>query len=69
MEFHEKGTTLRHDPGMPFTGTADDIVSGNFRSEGVYYGPAYMLNPHWRNGPEGQMESMLFNAHYPITPQ
>ncbi|HTJ62406.1 MAG TPA: Rieske 2Fe-2S domain-containing protein [Alphaproteobacteria bacterium] len=68
MEFHEKGSTLRHDPGVPFTGTVDDIAPGNFRSEGVYYGPAYMLNPHWRNGPEGQMESILFNAHYPITP-
>jgi 3-ketosteroid 9alpha-monooxygenase subunit A len=68
MEFHGSQEALRHDPGVPFTGTADDIVSGNFRSEGVYYGPSYMLNPHWRNGPEGQMESILFNAHYPITP-
>jgi 3-ketosteroid 9alpha-monooxygenase subunit A len=68
MEFHQRGSVLKHDPGVPFTGTVDDIVPGNFRSEGVYYGPSYMLNPHWRNGQEGQLESILFNAHYPITP-
>ncbi len=70
MEFHGKGSSLRHDPGVPFTGTVDDIVPGNFRSEGVYYGPAYMINPQWRNGVfgEGAIESILFNAHYPITP-
>jgi 3-ketosteroid 9alpha-monooxygenase subunit A len=68
MEFHQKGTTLLHDPALPFTGAIDDIAVGNFRSEGVYYGPSYMINPQWRNGQEGQLESILFNAHYPITP-
>jgi 3-ketosteroid 9alpha-monooxygenase subunit A len=70
MEFHQKGSTLRHDPAVPFTGTPDDLVPGNFRSEGVYYGPSYMINPQWRNGlpGEGQIESILFNCHYPITP-
>ena len=41
---------------------------GNYRSEGVYYGPSYMINPQWRNGVEGQVEVILFNAHYPISP-
>jgi 3-ketosteroid 9alpha-monooxygenase subunit A len=63
MEFHQKGSALRHDPAVPFTGTPDDLVPGNFRSEGVYYGPSYMINPQWRNGlaGEGQIESILFN--------
>jgi 3-ketosteroid 9alpha-monooxygenase subunit A len=68
MEFHQKGSVPTHDPGIAFTGDATDLVPGNFRSEGVYYGPSYMINPHWRNGAEGPMESILFNAHYPITP-
>jgi phenylpropionate dioxygenase-like ring-hydroxylating dioxygenase large terminal subunit len=68
MEFHQKESTLRHDPGVPLTGGVDDLAVGNFRSEGVYYGPSYMINPQWRNGADGQIESILFNAHYPITP-
>ena len=27
-----------------------------------------MINPQWRNGADGQVEVILFNAHYPITP-
>jgi 3-ketosteroid 9alpha-monooxygenase subunit A len=65
---HHNGVPLKHDPGLPFSGAIDDFPVGNFRSEGVYYGPAYMLNPSWQNGPESQVESILFNAHYPITP-
>lgn len=70
MEFQTPGLALKHDPGVPFTGTLDDIVPGNFRSEGVYYGPSYMINPQWRNADEigGSIESILFNCHYPITP-
>ena len=68
MEFHEKGSDVIHDPGAPFLGGIDDLAVGNFRSEGVYYGTSYMINPQWRNGVEGQVEAILFNAHYPITP-
>jgi len=68
MEYHEPGSTPAHDSGVPFTGKAADLAPGVFRSEGIYYGPSYMINPHWRNTPDGTVETVLINCHYPITP-
>lgn len=68
MEYHEPGAVPTHESGIPFRGRAEDLAPGIFRSEGVYYGPAYMINPHWRNSPAGPLETVLINCHYPITP-
>ena len=68
MEYHEPGSTPTHDSGVPFRGRAEDLSPGTFRSEGVYYGPSYMINPHWRNIGGAPLETILVNCHYPITP-
>ena len=68
MEYHTPGSKPAHDSGVPFVGRADDLAPGVFRSEGVYYGPSYMINPHWRNFGDAPLESILINCHYPITP-
>jgi 3-ketosteroid 9alpha-monooxygenase subunit A len=68
MEYHEAGATLTHDPGVPFDGQGSDLVPGVFRSEGVYYGPAYMINPQWSHMGGAPVDVILINCHYPITP-
>ncbi len=68
MEYHRAGSTPTHDSGVPFHGTGTDLAPGTFRSEGVYYGPAYMINPQWSNMGGTPTDIVLFNCHYPITP-
>ena len=68
MEYHEAGATPTHDSGAPFHGQARDLAPGTFRSEGVYYGPAYMINPQWSNMGGAPTDIILINCHYPITP-
>jgi 3-ketosteroid 9alpha-monooxygenase subunit A len=68
MEYHQAGSTPSHDSGIPFHGSAHDLAPGTFRSEGVYYGPAYMINPQWSNMGGTPTDIVLFNCHYPITP-
>lgn len=68
MEFHAPSAAPTHDSGVPFLGRAADLAPGVFRSEGVYYGPSYMINPQWVNMGGAPLETILINCHYPITP-
>ncbi len=38
------------------------------RSEASYYGPAYMINYLWSDFHGTEIETVLINCHYPITP-
>jgi 3-ketosteroid 9alpha-monooxygenase subunit A len=67
MEFHAPGAVPAHDSGVPFHGTAADLAPGVYRSEGVYYGPSYMINPQWRNMGD-PTDTILINCHYPVSP-
>ena len=67
MEFHAPGAVPTHDSGVPFHGTAADLAPGVYRSEGVYYGPSYMINPQWRNMGD-PTDLILINCHYPVSP-
>ena len=55
------GATPTHDSGVPFHGRAADLAPGVFRSEGVYYGPAYMINGFEQTHItiDGEIESVL----------
>ncbi len=78
MEMYEDGVQPVHDRHAPYQGLAQDLRPGVFRSEGVYYGPSYMINGQWRHitpaNPNlaqlsvGTLDAVLINCHYPITP-
>ncbi len=51
-----------------------DVMNGSsysqaeLRSEASYYGPSYMIDYLWHDFRGVQVESVLVNCHYPITP-
>jgi 3-ketosteroid 9alpha-monooxygenase subunit A len=47
------------------TGASDDKVT---ISEAAYYGPSYMINPLKSIADGQELESVLINCHYPVTP-
>jgi 3-ketosteroid 9alpha-monooxygenase subunit A len=38
------------------------------RSEAAYYGPSYMIDYLWSPTPIGEVETVLINCHYPVSP-
>ncbi len=57
-------TTGRPDIGMASQYGGDTLL----RSEAAYYGPSYMVNPLWNSYSGYEVESVLINCHYPISP-
>lgn len=46
-------------------GDGDGIA---IRSEAAYYGPSYMIDYLWNPTPIGEIETVLINCHYPVSP-
>ena len=46
------------------------VVAGDFevRSEAAYYGPSYMIDYLWNDYKGIEIETVLINCHYPISP-
>lgn len=64
MEHRPVPEGMIYDRGAPFDGEIPDAPWT--RSEAVYHGPAYMIDPQWLSTGTEKWTSMLINAHYPI---
>jgi 3-ketosteroid 9alpha-monooxygenase subunit A len=55
----------------PDTATGSNYAQGTesaLRSEASYYGPSYMIDQLWHDYHGMNLESVLINCHYPVTP-
>ncbi|PTR30980.1 3-ketosteroid 9alpha-monooxygenase subunit A [Rhodococcus sp. OK519] len=59
---------------MSFTPRTDVVLDIDFgvdnvsRSDASYFGPSYMIDQLWTDTPDGTIETVLINCHYPVTP-
>ena len=59
-------TKPRPDVDLGTSYSRDDDAIG--RSEAAYYGPSYMIDYLWSPSPVGELETVLINCHYPVSP-
>ncbi|MFV9432017.1 Rieske 2Fe-2S domain-containing protein [Rhodococcus aetherivorans] len=59
-------TKPRHDVDLGTSYSREDDSIG--RSEASYYGPSYMIDYLWNDSPVGELETVLINCHYPVSP-
>lgn len=64
MEHRPLPAGMVYDRGAPFSGEIPDAPWT--RSEAVYYGPSYMIDPQWLGTGTDKWLTILINAHYPI---
>ncbi|MDI6097411.1 Rieske 2Fe-2S domain-containing protein [Actinoplanes sp. NEAU-A12] len=68
MEGHVAAQFLNTRPRPDVPTTASQAGDATLRSEAAYYGPSYMIDYLYHDWHGINVESVLINCHYPVTP-
>jgi 3-ketosteroid 9alpha-monooxygenase subunit A len=68
LEGHVAAQFLNTRPRPDVPITASQSGDSDLRSEAAYYGPSYMIDYLYHNYRGVDVESVLINCHYPVTP-